>query len=156
MLMRSTGSKRLRARNAETAETAYLGALCLHELKRDAEAVTGARHGRGTSPCAPRSVRLLGIACDAAGDADGAIAAFERALGLDPDDVHAGARLHLALLRVGRTEQAQQLVAFGAGRTRYLRLWGQVLHLLALGAPREALSAVGAALAVAGRATHRS
>jgi predicted TPR repeat methyltransferase len=44
----------------------------------------------------------LGTIRDVLGDRDGAVAAFERASGADPDDYH-GARLHLARLGAGAT-----------------------------------------------------
>ena len=84
------------------AEAARTLAEFLHRLERYAEAADHARRATTLRPAHQEYWHFLGVTLRAAGDLEGAMAAQERALEIDPD--HEPSRQTLAAIRAGRSE----------------------------------------------------
>jgi Flp pilus assembly protein TadD len=119
------GVAQQRAGNSEAAEAAYRKALeldeddaelrlnhgiTLQELDRLAEAIREYYAAARIAPGSPAIQNYLGNALLAAGDADGALDTTDRCLSLDPGNTAALSSRAIALSRLGRADDARELV----------------------------------------------
>jgi len=133
-------------------EVAHLLGVVLLQAGRAAEAVAPLTYAAEAMPRDPAPCTLLGIACEAAGDPDAAIAAFRASVARDGTDAEAHETLAFALARRQRYAEAADVFRAALARAPE-RVSSHIGLSTALAVLQDYAAAEDAAQAALGRAT---